>query len=90
MNKHTIGPWFIQKRDTFEDVDWHVVVFMDEYLICSYNEVAKDELPDAELIAESPNLLAALKGIINATDSVAYGKAYEEARELVAKIEVDK
>lgn len=45
------------------------------------------EMNRAELIAESPNLLAALKGIINATNSVSYGKAYEKARELVAKIE---
>ena len=48
---------------------------------------------EAEAMPDSSNesdLLAALKGIINATDSAAYGKAYEKARELVAKIEGEK
>lgn len=66
--KYTPGPWIVTKRGSY----WHVQTLLnDTNTICEVRPVYGDSQyeADARLIAAAPDLLHALKGIMDLLDS---------------------
>ena len=94
-SKHTPGPWVAGK-----DVATNVFTDCRRYLICSCEDITEYDTTDSEkkanarLIAAAPELLAALRGMIDYAASEigikpekAVGGHFKAAREAIAKAE---
>ena len=82
MSKHTPGPW-IQVGDTVG-----VPVGRVAWVFAPTSSTWTEEIANARLIAAAPDLLEALRGLLEVTDFYElYGAKTEAARAAIAKVE---
>jgi cytochrome P450 len=91
MSKHTPGPWSVSSRDHV-----YYVTSDDEMDVCRVygaNEFSNAEQTanaeaDAAMIAAAPDMLAALRALVNGAFATALASsAVEQARAAIAKAE---
>ena len=83
MSKHTPGPWRVKDNHISEAM---IVETSSGEEICLVEPFYNQELPNAQLIAEAPNMLALLKDIRDWVEGEGESFQYsEEIDQIIAK-----
>jgi hypothetical protein len=68
MNKHTPGPWVVYDDSNDGKTNRIEIAARGKTVAWIYHSVPAEDLPNARLIAAAPDLLDALKNIVNLWD----------------------
>ena len=88
MSKHTPGPWSFYDDSNDGKTNRIEIVAVGKTVARIYHSVPAEDLPNARLIAAAPDLLEALKDMLDGHEDACtgYGEgAAEKARAAIAK-----
>lgn len=83
MSKHTPGPWIVYDDSNDGKTNRMEIAAIGKTVARIYNSVPEEDLPNARLIAASPDLLAVLKEL---QESAAYWSEYDVPIGIVDRI----
>jgi hypothetical protein len=90
MSKHTPGPWVVYDDSNDGKTNRIEIAARGKTVARIYHSVPAEDLPNARLIAAAPELLAALKYIVNVCSAIdpQGEEAHERANAAIAKAEM--